>query len=116
MFHHAGIAVRDPERSVRFYREALGFREAGRWTLGGETIVFLERDDVRLELVSPADRPPSDSFHLAFATADVEGDAKRLVRAGAVLREGPRALENGWILAFLQGPDGEWIELLCTER
>jgi len=63
-FSHVGICVSDLERSLAFYRDALGFREVGRLDVTGEApetllglrdvdleAVFLERDGVRIELL-----------------------------------------------------------------
>ena len=61
---HFGICVRDLERSVRFYRDGLGFEEAGKLEVSGEPIAtlveipdlemhaqYLDRDGVRIELI-----------------------------------------------------------------
>ena len=64
-FSHVGICVSDLDRSLAFYRDALGFHEVGRLDVTGdapETLlglrdvdleaVFLERDGVRIELIA----------------------------------------------------------------
>ena len=66
-FSHVGICVSDLERSTRFYREVLGFRELFTMDMGDELAATMEttaeggirftsrmlaRDDVRVELLS----------------------------------------------------------------
>jgi catechol 2,3-dioxygenase-like lactoylglutathione lyase family enzyme len=63
-FTHVGICVADVDRSIRFYRDALGFQVRSQLRLGGEPTstllrlpdvdlqaVYLERDGMRIELL-----------------------------------------------------------------
>lgn len=135
---HLGICVRDLERSVRFYRDLLGFRplteihvqgaEADR-LLGltgvDQRTVFLERDGVRLALFayrSPAplgDGEPRPMNALGFAALMLRVDdlAATLTECRA---EGVRILEDTRTdhaayrssLVFVCDPDGTLIELV----
>ena len=47
---HFGVCVRDLERSLRFYRDALGFEEAGRLEIDGEpTATLVELPELELQ-------------------------------------------------------------------
>ena len=49
---HVGVCVRDLERSIRFYRDGLGFEEMGRLdTAGQPTATLLGIPDVDLNAV-----------------------------------------------------------------
>ena len=61
---HLGICVSELSRSIAFYRDALGFREVGRYAANDAAtatilevegadleLVYLERDNVRIELL-----------------------------------------------------------------
>ena len=49
---HVGICVRDLDRSIRFYRDGLGFEEAGGLEISGEpTTALMELPDVELRAV-----------------------------------------------------------------
>jgi catechol 2,3-dioxygenase-like lactoylglutathione lyase family enzyme len=63
-FTHIGICVADLDRSIRFYRDLLGFRRRSELRIGGEPTstllrlrdvdlqaVYLERDGMRIELL-----------------------------------------------------------------
>ena len=103
---HLGLCVADLERSLRFYCEGLGFREASGLDLAGEpsaTLLelpgvalrarWLERDGVRLELLhypSPGasgdGRPRAMNAlgftHLSFRVAELDAAVARLEALG----------------------------------
>ncbi|MGQ0797981.1 MAG: VOC family protein [Methanobacteriota archaeon] len=121
-FLYTGIRVRNLERSLAFYRKALGMKEAsrGRMAHGG---VFVQLagpgSGHRLELNwYPRDNPYYSPYasgeeldHIAFWCRDVRREFRRLVRAGAKVAIQPWE-EAGYILAYVKDPDGIWIELL----
>jgi len=137
-FSHVGICVSDLERSLAFYRDALGFRERTRLEVAGEVpetllglhpvdlqAVFLERDGVRVELLhygspghrgSGAPRPMNalGLTHLSLAVADLDGALDALERAGAHVLRATRVHnpELGAQAIFVTDPDGTRIELV----
>jgi lactoylglutathione lyase len=134
---HVGICVSDLDRSLRFYRDLLGFAQEHDLEVAGEPTgtllrlpdvqlkaVYLTRDGVRIELLHFAS-PPGPArrdrvmnepglTHLSFRVADLQG----VVR---VLRDaGERVLDETVLdfpafqsaACFVVDPDGQLIELV----
>jgi catechol 2,3-dioxygenase-like lactoylglutathione lyase family enzyme len=134
---HIGLGVRDMERAVAFYRDALGFRWEHELRLEGEPTdtllrlrdtkahaVYLTRDDVRIELMcfaSPPAPPRHERVltepgltHLSLRVASMD-EATALVRrhGGEVLEDTMlRFPEAETFVCFVRDPDGQLIELL----
>jgi len=140
-FSHVGICVSDMDRSLRFYRDHLGFREQYGYNIGPEFGVlmelegvvgksyFLERDGVRIELLT-YDRPPATGSgerramnelgvtHFGVRVSDLVGMVKDLRAAGVTVVESSRLTIEGegdeesreWV--FVTDPDGVRIELI----
>jgi catechol 2,3-dioxygenase-like lactoylglutathione lyase family enzyme len=134
---HIGICVSDLERSLRFYRDCLGFAYEHDLEVGGEPTdtllrlkdvqleaVYLARDGVRIELLhfaSPA-APPRRArvmteyglTHLSFRVADLEATLAALRAAGERLLEETviRFPEFQSAACFIVDPDGQLIELV----
>jgi catechol 2,3-dioxygenase-like lactoylglutathione lyase family enzyme len=135
---HLGICVSDLSRSLRFYRDGLGFREESTLDVSGPHVdqllslqgtklhaVYLVRDGLRLELLSytsPATIPPTPPrpmnqpglTHLSLRVTDLEETIAQLRRAGAPVLEATKigipALHTAAI--FVTDPDGTRIELV----
>ena len=131
---HIGLCVSDLERSLRFYRDLLGFRFEHELEIAGEPCdtllrlrdvalhaVYLLRDDVRIELLHfaspPAPAPRQRSMHehglthLSFYVDDRDAAAAHLVSLGGTVLEETRT-SPGIDLVFLTDPDGVRIELM----
>ena len=135
---HIGICVSDLERSIRFYRDGLGFEEAGRLEIADEptatmlelpgaelNAVYLERDGIRIELlhfVEPGSRGDASPrpmnelglTHLSLRVDDLQECLRTLRAAGVRILEETRVdnptLESA--AAFVTDPDGTRIELV----
>ena len=60
---HFGICVRDLERSIRFYRDGLGFVEAGHLKIAGEpTATLVELPGLELHAVYGLLAHPGEDF------------------------------------------------------
>ena len=131
------IRVSDLERSLRFYRDLLGFREISHLELDGPSpsaqlmeldelsvrARFLERDGTRIELqyldlpagrALPPARPQLGLSHIGVRVSDFEATLARLVAGGAVLLEASRFSHPGLRsdVAVIEDPDGVRIELI----
>ena len=134
---HVGICVSDLERSLRFYRDLLGFRFEHELAVEGEPsdtllrlrdvelhATYLVRDGVRIELLrfaSPAAPPPRTRTmhehgltHLSFRVADLDATVAALRAAGErVLEETViRFPEFQSAACLVIDPDGQLIELV----
>jgi lactoylglutathione lyase len=116
VFAHNNINVRDLEKSLAFYRDALDLVETRRVAPkdGSFVLVFLG-DGVtphRLELTwlrghkKPYDLGDNES-HLAFETDDFAGARKRHDAMDCICFENP-----GMGIYFISDPDGYWVEIL----
>jgi lactoylglutathione lyase len=119
---HTMVRVTDIERSLAFYRDALGLdmlsrkdNEAGRYTL-----VFLAapgQHEAQIELTYnwPNSEGKSEDYtggrnfgHVAYAVDDIYAVCRRLMEHGITISRPPR---DGR-MAFVRSPDGISIELL----
>ena len=115
-FSHFNFNVLDLERSLAFYREALGLvpvreKEAAD---GSFKLVYLGDgvSDFTLELTWLRDRSEpydlgDEEFHLAFHTDDFDGAHEKHAAMGCICFENP-----GMGIYFIQDPDGYWIEII----
>ena len=113
---HENYNVQDLDRSLAFYRQALGLAEKRRKTAadGSFIIVYIgnESSDFELELTWLRAHPEpydigEEEFHLAFRTDDFEAAHKLHEEMGCICFENP---EMG--IYFIQDPDGYWLEVL----
>jgi lactoylglutathione lyase len=135
-FSHIGVCVRDLERSLAFYQEALGFEEVAAFDVGPEFAGLLELDGVRLEsrmlvnggttiellhysapgtLEAGARRPMNlpGLTHLSFRVDDVEAAAAEIARLGGSVVDGTRTSTGpGLDFVYCTDPDGTRIELM----
>ena len=113
---HENYNVSDLEKSLAFYKEALGLAEKRRKTAsdGSFIIVYVGNDesDFELELTWLKDHPQpydlgEDEFHLAFRADDFEAAHKKHEEMGCICFENP---EMG--IYFIEDPDHYWLEIV----
>lgn len=113
---HENYNVCDLDRSLAFYRDALGLHEVRRNAApdGSYIIVYVANDeaDFQLELTWLRDHPQpydigEEEFHLAFRTDDFEAAHALHEKMGCICMENE---EMG--IYFIQDPDGYWLEIL----
>ena len=116
---HAGIQVRNLDRSIKFYTEVLGLPLRKRVRLNETTeLAFLPLGEFEIELICKSTdytyAKEGIVHHLGFAVDDVAGVLDRLRRHGVeLIHEQPVFLEKMDVhIAFFWGPDGEKLELL----
>ncbi len=116
---HENYNVKDLQRSLVFYEQALGLREKRRIAPedGSFIIVYLGNDTTEFELeltwLRDMDRPYNlgdKEFHLAFRTDDFAAAHKKHQEMGCICFENP---EMG--IYFIEDPDGYWLEVLPTK-
>ncbi|MBE3110276.1 MAG: VOC family protein [Acidobacteria bacterium] len=114
-FAHNNINVLDLEKSLVFYKSALGLEEVRRHEAkdGNFVLVYLGdgRTSHRLELTWLRDRKePYDlgdnEIHLAFTVDDYAAAYAKHKEMGVVCYENP-----AMGIYFIEDPDGYWIEV-----
>ena len=119
-FYHVNFNVLDLDRSLTFYKEALGL-EVVREKEGPEgafKLVFLgeQHTGFQLELTWLRDRTePYDlgegEFHLAFRTDEYDALYEKHKAMGCI------CFENAAMgIYFIEDPDGYWIEIVPDKR
>ncbi|KGK86246.1 lactoylglutathione lyase [Desulfosporosinus sp. HMP52] len=117
-FEHNNINVLNLEKSLDFYREALGLVEVKRHVQAeGEFILVYLGDGVTqhsLELTWLRDRTEAynlgeNEFHIAFRVDDFEAAYEHHKRMGCICYENR---EMG--IYFINDPDNYWLEILPT--
>lgn len=113
---HTNINVMDLEKSLGFYKEALGLREARRKKAkdGSFELVYLtdQAGQYLLELTWLRDRTqPYDlsdnEIHIAFTTDDLEAARAKHREMGCISMENP-----SMGIYFIEDPDGYWLEIV----
>ena len=117
---HENFNVADLDKSLAFYKEALGLEEKRRKEAadGSFILSYLSNDcsDFELELTWLKDHPQKydlgeEEFHLAFRVDDFEAAHKLHEEMGVICFENPKMG-----IYFIQDPDGYWLEIIPTRR
>jgi methylmalonyl-CoA/ethylmalonyl-CoA epimerase len=123
---HIGIAVRDLEESLKFYRDRLGLTVKGIETVPGQKVrvAFLPLGESNVELLEPTDAAsPVARYiekngegiqHLAFRVSNLEEKLACLKEQGVkLIDEKPRHGAGGARIAFIhpQSAGGVLVEL-----
>jgi len=119
-FAHNNINVLDLQRSLAFYREALGLQEVKRIApKDGAFIIVYLGDGVtghKLELTWMRDRTTpynlgDNEIHLALNVDDYDAAHAHHAQMGCICYENP-----GMGIYFIADPDGYWVEVLPNGR
>ena len=115
-FNHFNFNVTDLDRSLQFYKEALGLEPVRRKESadGSFVLVYLGdgKTDFTLELTWLRDRKEPYNlgeceFHLALQAQDFDAAKARHDAMGCVCFENPTMG-----IYFISDPDGYWIEII----
>lgn len=119
---HTMIRVLDEQKSLDFYRSALGLEVADRFPFDGFTLIYLRNadNDMEIELTVNHDRDKPYSHgegygHVAVAVADLAAEHKRLSIAGLFPTPIKEFFRDGALMArffFIVDPDGYKIEVI----
>lgn len=116
VLEHNNINVRDLEKSLAFYKEALGMEEVRRKEAsdGSFILVYLQGPDsqhqIELTWLRDWDRPYNlgdNEFHIAFRTDDYEGAHELHKKMDCIVYE-----NESMGIYFIADPDGYWLEIL----
>ena len=117
---HENYNVSDLDRSLAFYKEALGLEEVRRKNGpdGNFIIVYVANaeGDFELELTWLKDHPQpynlgENEFHLAFRTDDFEAAHAHHEKMGCICFENKKMG-----IYFINDPDGYWLEIVPTRK
>jgi lactoylglutathione lyase len=118
--NHCNINVLNLDKSISFYKEALGLVEVRRKEAqdGSFILAFLgdETTTFRLELTWMRDRQEpynlgDNEFHIAFVVDDYEAAYQLHKTMGCICYE-----NTSMGIYFIEDPDGYWLEVLPTRR
>ena len=120
-FNHNNFNVRDLEKSIVFYKEALGLTEVSRIVAedGSYILAFLgdaagSKHQLELTWLRDWDRPYNlgdNEFHLAFKVDDYAAAHAHHEAMGCICFENT---EMG--LYFISDPDNYWLEIIPADR
>ena len=119
-FAHNNFNVRDLDKSLAFYKDALGLTEVRRKQAadGSFTLVFLgdghTAHQLELTWLRDWDRAYNlgdNEFHLAFVVDDYDAAHAHHKQLGCICYE-----NEAMGLYFISDPDGYWIEILPAKK
>ncbi len=118
-FDHLHIKSADPAASAQFYVEAFGALLMSQGEVNGKLrfVIDLSGISVFIEGKAPGARdalpaPAGGLEHLGLRVSNLDTLATRLEAMGARFAIPPKTSRPGVRVAFLYGPDGEYIELI----
>ena len=118
-----GIVVSDPERSLAFYRDALGFEDDGTMPLrGGATMYRLYCGTSLIKLIHhpkelPAPVPGGINKALGYRYWTISVDnigevVDACAAAGHKIAVPVTEIRPGVSIAIIEDPDGNWVEFV----
>ncbi|EEG32266.1 glyoxalase family protein [[Clostridium] methylpentosum DSM 5476] len=119
-FAHYNYNVFDLEKSMAFYKQALGLTEVRRKVAQDNSFVLVYlgdgQTDFQLELTYLVGRKEpynlgDNEVHLAFTVPDFEAAHKLHQEMGCICYENP---DMG--IYFISDPDGYWLEIIPERR
>jgi len=119
-FNHNNINVSNLEKSVKFYKDALGLVETRRFEPTDRSFILVFLGDGvtshKLELTCLNNHPEAynlgdNEFHLAFTVDDYDKAFKYHKEMGCVCYENPTMG-----IYFIEDPDGYWVEIIPEKK
>ncbi|KUO66743.1 MAG: lactoylglutathione lyase [Alphaproteobacteria bacterium BRH_c36] len=119
---HSMIRVLELDRSIEFYRDALGLDIAARFDFDDFTLVYLRNAEADFELELTLNKGRTEPYqlgdgygHIAVAVDDARADHERICALGLKPGDVKEFHRDGSLMArffFIQDPDGYKIEVL----
>ena len=120
---HIGIKASDVDRSLRFYCDILGLERQEELEIMGKRFYFVGNDTLSIEIEAgnPGDtqvdpRTQTGLYHLAFTVDDLEGLVDRLKLERVPIALEPVSTRPDRIVAFVEDPDGAFIQFIQILR
>jgi len=118
-----GVVISDPEKSLAFYRDLLGFEFAGEMSLPGGGVMYrllcgsslVKLLYTGLELESPPRGGLMGAYGYRYFTIYVENLSEitqRCVDAGCVVQMANLEIRQGVTISIVEDPDGNLVEFL----
>jgi glyoxylase I family protein len=119
-----GIVIHDPEASLKFYRDTLGFQDAGSNPMpgGGGTMYRLMCGTSMIKLVHPEKEGASPARggiaggfgyrYWTMSVSNLEALTAAIGEAGYKIRVAPTEIRPGTSISIVEDPDGNWVEFL----
>lgn len=113
---HTNINVKDLEKSVEFYKKALGMKEMRRKNAADKSFTLVYMGDgesshqIELTWLRDKERPydlGDNESHIAFSVDDFDAAHKLHREMGCICYE-----NKGMGLYFIEDPDGYWLEIM----
>jgi methylmalonyl-CoA/ethylmalonyl-CoA epimerase len=126
--HHVGIAVRDLDKALEFYRDVLGMHmhamdtvedqgvRAALLAIGESEIELLEPTSPEANMAKFIERKGEGLHHICFNTPDVDGDLQELKEKGVELVDQKSRVGLAGMICFLhpRASRGVLVELATT--
>jgi lactoylglutathione lyase len=119
---HMMVRVLDLDRSIAFYRTALGLEVADRFDFDSFTLVYLRNAEADFEVELTLNKGRAEPYthgdgygHVAFCVDELDAEHRRLAEAGIEPQPIKEFFRDGGLMArffFIQDPDGYKIEVL----
>jgi catechol 2,3-dioxygenase-like lactoylglutathione lyase family enzyme len=120
-----GIVTLNPEKALGFYRDVLGFEDAGESPMPGGTMHRLVCGTSAIKLVTPKKAPPATApgggiqgatgyRYWTISVASVSELVQQCEAAGVNVVVPVTELRPGITIAIVEDPDGNWVEFLET--
>lgn len=115
-YAHNNFNVRDLDKSLAFYQEALGLTEVRRINASDDSFIIVYLSDgqsthqLELTWLRDWDRPYNlgdNEFHLAFRVDDYDAAHAKHEQMGCICFENP-----SMGIYFISDPDGYWLEVI----
>lgn len=121
-----GIVTLDPEASLRFYRDTLGFEFEGEMQMPGNgRMQRLLCGTSLIKLVTPGTPPASGAApgglqgatgyrYWTISVSNLDALVAKCAEAGYKVPVQPVEIRAGIRIAMVEDPDGNWVEFLET--
>ena len=120
-----GIVTNDPDKALGFYRDVLGFEDAGSTPMPGGNMHRLLCGTSMIKLVTPRKAPPAEApaggiqgatgyRYWTISVSNISELVDQCAAANVKIVVPITELAPGITIAIVEDPDGNWVEFLET--